>query len=223
MTVTESGYRVSDKSILVSSGVRLHRTGKIVATTKALLRAMPAGLRFEGLEALVLEDRSRWVFSAASALADTTHNLVMTPSSGSGRWLRADNACTLKIPFSFANTDDEVIFTVPSTFAFRLTAYPFLEITTSFAGGASSSFGISTNITNYTADGALVGVTLEAAAVAGVVPCTIGAELSTLAELHALLFVEGSVVEYNRVVSAFTSGAANLMLPVSMISVPAAA
>jgi hypothetical protein len=201
------------------AGVILRPHGGFAVSTKAALKAIPKDLRQEGVEVLVTADNSRWIFAAASVLADTTDNLVVAPNVGAGRWLRADQAAVLKIPFSFANTDDEVIFTVPAGFAMRLTAYPFLDIATSFAGGASSSFGISTNITGYTADGALVGVTLEAAATEGVKPCTIGAELPDLAHFHALLFVEGSVIEYNRVVSAFTAGAADLCLPVAIARV----
>jgi hypothetical protein len=220
MPTTKDGFHIQSGNRELVPGVFVSLlTGMLFATTKALLRALPADFRFEGLQAHVLEDASNWVFDADGTEVDATHNLIMSPSAGSGRWMRTDSSCVLKIPFSFANTDDEVIFTVPAGFAFRLTAYPFLDIETAFTGGTDASFGISTNITGYTADGALVGVSLLAAATAGVKPCTIGAELPDLAHLHALLFIEDSAIEYNRVVSAFTAGAADLCLPVAIARV----
>lgn len=205
----------------IASSVFQSQAGGLVANTRAALNMLSSSVRYQGMEALVLSDMSRWVFVADSDIEDDTENLVLTPgdSPAEGRWLRADDAFVMKIPFSFANTDDEVIFTVPAGFAFRLTAYPFLDIATSFTGGTSSSFGISTNITGYTADGALVGVSLAAAATAGVRPGTIGAELPDLAHFQALLFVEDSAIEYNRVVDAFTAGAADLCLPVALVRV----
>src|SRR4051812_35466818 len=73
--------------------------GTPVADVTAL-KAVAAANRAEGDVRIVSADNSSWIFDADSTAADTTENLVLVPSAGSGRWLRFDKAFDLKLAIS---------------------------------------------------------------------------------------------------------------------------
>jgi hypothetical protein len=212
---SSSGNHVPD-GYAVQSGIAL-RPHVLTATTKALLKALKPSLREDGLEAVVLADRSHWVFDADSTLSDTTNNLVLTPDSGNGRWLRTDQAVILKLPCSYATADAAVLFTVPEGFVLLPAGMPYWEVTTAFAGGSSSAIGIASSRTGFTAAGAVLGGAagnVEADLAAGVKAGTIGTGFDSLAEIKAGVFVEGDTFTFERITSVFTSGAGYVCIPV---------
>lgn len=219
---SQSGNHVPD-GYAVQSGIAL-RPHVLSATTKTLLKALPASLREEGLEALVLEDRSRWVFDADSTLSDATNNLVLTPDAGSGRWIRVDSSFVMKLPFSYATADGATLFTVPEGFALRPSGLPYWEVTAAFAGGSSSAIGIASSRTGFTAAGAVLGGAagdVEADLTAGIKAGTIGTGFDTIAEQHAGLFEEGDTFTFERITSVFTSGSGYVCIPVNVAVAPA--
>lgn len=216
MSTYDSKGRVIPPPHEVTAGM-ISESKSVSAPTRAVLKALRPEDRAEGMEALVTSDRSRWVFSATSAIADTTENLALTPSVGTGRWLRADHSFTLKVPIAFGQADNATIFTVPEGFALRPAGMPYWEVTTAFAGGSSSALGVNSAKTGFTADGALLGGTggdVEATLVAGIAAGTIGGSMDSLAELQAALFEEGDIFRVNEITDAFTSGAGFFCMPV---------
>lgn len=207
----------------IASGLSLNQAGNVLATTKAALKALPSDARFQGMEALVLADRSRWYFDTALAVSDTTDNVLMTPDGGTGRWVRADNAFVMKLPIAFGLADNAVIFTVPEGFALRLTGLPYWETTTGWSGGSSSTIGVSSSRTGFTADGSLLGGAagdVAATLVAGIQAGTIGVGLDSLAEIQAGLFEEADTIIYNEITSAFTAGEGFVCIPVALANAP---
>lgn len=201
------GKHIDLESRLIQAGVSLVRGGNLVATTKALLKAIPAALRFEGLEAVVTADRSRWIFSEASTVADSTDHLVMTPSAGSGRWLRLDKQVQLKIAIGFAHADAATLFTTPVGFRLALRRLTW-EITTGFSGGSSSAIGVSSGTAPHSTKGDLLGGAagdVAATLVAGAfIPGTVGADF---ASNGAPFLAASTTLRFDRITSAFTAGA----------------
>lgn len=195
--------------------------------TRAALKALGAKDRCEGMLCFVQSDNSLWHFSAASALtttADPNGELALTPDAGSGRWLRADKAFVMKLAIGFGTADAAVLLTVLEGFAFRITEFPYWEVTTAFTGGSSSAVGVSSTKTGYDTKGDLLGGAsgnVLADLTAGVKLGTIGPKLDTLAERQALLFVEGDSLRFDRITSAFTAGAGFVRVPVVLTTAPA--
>lgn len=216
MSIYDSKNRFVPPGNEVAAG-KISAAPSVAAPTRAVLKTLPTGDRAEGMQALVTSDRSRWVFSALSAVADTTENLALTPDAGTGRWLRADHSFTLKAPIAFGQADNATIFTVPEGFALRPAGMPYWEVTTGFDGGTSSALGINSAKTGFTADGAILGGTggdVAATLVAGIVAGTIGGGMDSLAELQAALFEEGDIFRINEITDAFTAGAGFFCMPV---------
>lgn len=205
-----NGRYISDASINLQSGIDLHPGGRFTATTKALLQAVNADLRFDGMEILVTADNSRWIFSAASALADTTSNLVITPTNGTGAWLRVDRHVALKLAIAFGNADADVLFAMPAS-GFRLMLQSvFWEVTTSFAGGSSSAIGISSATAPHDTKGDLLGgsggdVAAMLVSTTAMTQGTIGVSYSSAPKMAVL--EPAATLRFDRITSAFTSGA----------------
>lgn len=205
-------------------GVTLIEGALFAASTRATLKAVPSDLRYEGAQATVLSDRSRWVFSTAAVVADTSENLVLTPDVGSGRWMRADQSFVMKLAIGFALADGAVIHTVPEGFAIRPTGLPYWEVTEAWTGGSGSAIGIASSRTGFTAAGAVLGGAagdVLATLVAGIVAGTIGTGFDTPAEVAAGLFEEGDTFTFERITSVFTAGAGFACIPVAIATAPA--
>jgi hypothetical protein len=195
-----------------------------VASTVAdrtALKAIAAAARYEGQTVLVQSDNSMWTFEASNtATTDTAEQLLIEPTAGTGAWVRADKAFIMQIPISYANTDGQAIETIPAGFALRLAGFPFWRVTTTFAGGSSSAIGLSTNVTGYETGGDLLGgATGDTALSAGLVAGTLGGELDDHVGFQALLLVAASEIQFDRITSAFTSGAGFACIPVVQMSV----
>lgn len=190
---------------------------------RAALAAVGASSRATGMVVMVQSDRSTWMFDGtATSDEDEGQELVIEPAAGSGRWLRADKAFTMKLPIDYTMADGAAILTVPAGFVLRLTGLPFWEVTTGFSGGSSSAIGVASDKTGYdTAGDILGGATGDVAAslTAGVRAGTIGPKLDSFAELQAFFLEEADTLTFERITSAFTAGAGFVCLPVS-VSVP---
>lgn len=202
--------------------------GSISVATRAALKAVAAANRVTGMLATIQSDQSQWYFDGAStATVDGADMVMITPTAGDGRWIRQDKSFLLKLPFTYATADAAVLFTVPTGMMMRLTGMPFWDVTTLFAGGSSSAIGVSSsNVTGYTVKGDILGGAagdVEATLVAGRIPGTAGDEFTdadtantSLAEIQTLLFNAGDTIRFDRITSAFTSGAGNVCVPVAV-------
>lgn len=208
-------------SRVIQTDVMLHEAGQLSAASKTALKAVPSDLRFEGMEAMVTADRSRWVFSAASTAADTTENLVLTPAVGTGRWLRADTSFHLKLAIAFGTLDAAVLFTVPALMRI-LVEQAFWEVTTSFTGGTNAAVGVSSDVAPHDTKGDILGgatgdvlatlVSTGGATKQG----TAGASFTAAPKMVVL--DAGSLVRYDLIASAFTAGAGFVHLACRRIS-----
>lgn len=196
--------------------------GSSTVATRAALTALTAAQRFTGQLVLVQSDGSLWRFAGAAAQsADGAGELVLVPDAGTGRWLRADKAFTMKVPVDFSMADNATLITVPENFTLRLTGLPYWEVTTAWTGGASSAIGIDSSKTGYDTAGDILGGAggdVAATLVGGTAPGTIGPKLDTPAEVQAFLLEEGDTLRYQEIVSAFTAGAGFVCVPVSVVS-----
>lgn len=121
-----------------------------VATRTALAALVGA---VDGQEVTVLSDNSKWRYNALStAAADATApnavtgaNIVVVPGDSIGRWIRADKAFTMRLPFAFGTADGAILHTVPVGFAWRLTGMPYWDISTGLTGDATTTIGVSSS------------------------------------------------------------------------------
>lgn len=192
----------------ISSGIDLVRHS-YVCDTIANLKGLKAGIREEGAEVLVTANGSRWRFSAASTAADTSDNFVLTPTTGSGRWLRTDQTVAMKIAIASGTADAATLFTVPTGFTLKLQEL-FFEVTTNWAGGSSSAIGISSADAPHSTKGDLLGG--AAGTVAAELTTTIGYTGENLginfASAPFVAVIKATdTIRFDRITSIFTSGA----------------
>ena len=183
---------------------------QLTAATKAALKALPADLRMDGMQAVVSADGSRWVFSGASTAADTTDHLVLTPDAGSGRWLRTDQTVPIKLPIGFATADAATLFTVPAGFRLQLDPL-FWEVTADWTGGSSSAIGISSADAPHETKGDLLGgatgnVLADLTAAIGKTQGTKGVSFTTTPP-GVVVLEATDTIRFDRITSAFTAGA----------------
>src|SRR6266571_283178 len=204
------------KGVLVQAGLAVTGPSGAAAPSSAhvadrtALAAIAASNRFNGKEVLVDSDGSTWRFAATSTATDATQNLVVTPSAGSGRWIRADRSFALSIPITFATADATDVFTVPAGFTLKPQLAPYWDVTTAWTGGSSSSIGLSSSRSGYDTKGDLISATVAAALTVGVRKGTIGDKVDTVLEFQALFLEAADTIRHDRTVSAFTAGVANV-------------
>jgi hypothetical protein len=190
--------------------------------TKTTLKAVPSDRRHHGLIKMVEADGSLWRFHSSSTAADTSENVVLTPSTGSGRWLRLCGAMNLALPFTFATADAVVLFTVP-TGALMLVRKLFWTISADLTGGSSSAIGVSSTKTGFTTKGDLLGGAsgdVAASLTAALSPAngTIGAKVDTVGELHTTLWKAADILRFDRITSAFTAGSGSVNAVVDLLA-----
>jgi hypothetical protein len=187
--------------------------------TEAEALAMLPGERHDGM-IVQLDDGSLWRWNEASTLAAAT-GLIKTPDDAptAGRFLRFPGAALITLPITFATADAAALLTVPTGCWLNLREL-FWTVSASFTGGSSSAIGVSSNKTNYTTKGDLLGgatgdVLATLAASANPIMGTIGAGFDTLAKRRAIWF-PGNTIRFDRITSAFTAGvgAVNLIVDV---------
>lgn len=173
----------------------------------AALKAIAAENRYNGLVVSLASDGSLWYFSTTSVLTGQDI-LVVTPTAGTGRWLRLPGGVDLAIPFTAAAADGTVLFTFPTGSRFQwVNAY--WEITGAPTGGTDSTIGVASNKTSFTAAGGLLGGSAgdgSTALTVGIVPGTIGTAVDSVAKLHSAVFVPTDTITHERITSVFTTG-----------------
>ncbi len=187
--------------------------------TLAALKAIPAMRRNDGMRITVTAAPSagggNYRFSLASALANDDQ-LAVEPTAGAGCWLRETGAVDLAFPIAFGTADAAVLYAMPV--GARLLVQEFWwEVTTSFAGGSSSAIGVSSNKTvptSWVGKGDLLGgatgdvaATLVATAPDDIVAGTVGTDFDTIAKRRGAIWVATDNFIFDRITSAFTSGA----------------
>jgi hypothetical protein len=133
---------------------------------------------------------------------------IASAIAGQGRF-------TLTLTVGFANTDAQVLYTVPA--GLRLSIERALwEVITPFTGGSSSAIGLSSSNASYNTKGDLLGGAsgdVLAGLTAGF-KGTIGAKAATQG---VIVLVAGDTIRFDRIVSAFTAGAGFAHLPCTII------
>lgn len=189
----------------------------------AALKAIAAGSRYDGLAVTLRSDRSEWMFVAASTqTADGADQLVVSPTAGTGKWVRVGKSIVLKLPIDYTIADAVALLTVPEQMCLRLTGLPFWEVVTGFTGGTSSAIGISSDSIATTKGDLLGGAGGQLTAVlgtAGVKPGTIGPLIDTPAEVQAFLLIAGKIFRFDRIASVYTAGAGFVHIPVAIAQV----
>ncbi|MFO0607274.1 MAG: hypothetical protein U0324_29190 [Polyangiales bacterium] len=202
-----------------ASGGTVNRTPASIATKAALIALAAAdAARVHGNEVLVDEDGSRWSFHRTSTAADASQNLVLTPTYGTGRWLRVPGTIDLVLDVAFGTADLAVLFTVPVG-ARLILGRGYWDVDTAFTGGSSSSIGLAGPSPHNTAGDLLGGSGGDVAATltAGVKLGTIGADTAS-----GVLLKAADTVVFNRITSAFTAGAGRARFVAHLLRNPGA-
>lgn len=174
------------------------------------LKALTATSRYNGLIVQVTADGSLWQFNSTST-ATGDDLLVATPSAGSGRWTRLPGAVDIALPITSASTNNQVLLTLQAGQRLRVSDF-YWETTVAWSGGSSSAIGLNSSKTGFSTAGDLLGGAagdVAATLVTGVTAGTIGVGIDSVAKRHAAIFVSGDTVRFNRITSAFTTGAGN--------------
>jgi hypothetical protein len=195
----------------------------IAATdTRAELKAIPVGARSDNLT-FTLADGSTWRYSStATAAEDTLQAFVLTPagSPAAGRWLRVDYAFDLAIPITFANTDAQVLVTLPAGLELRV-GRAYQNVTTAWTGGTSSAIGLSSSNASYNTKGDLAGGAAGDLTAALTIGKGRGAPGTKVAS-GSVVLVGGNNILFDRIASIYTAGAGTYVVPVSLIANPGA-
>lgn len=169
----------------------------------------------------------RWVAGSTSADGNQGQLIVVpTVGAASGRWARCDQKIDLIMPFTFATADRAVLYTNAAEHTLWLLLDECLwETTASFAGGAGSRIAVSIS-TGPIADtnGSLMGG--AGGDGTGTNPALNDAQMwkptagvgSGAGAKAMVLRSAGDTILFNRVVSAFTSGAGNIHVPCNLIA-----
>lgn len=178
------------------------------------LKAIPGDRLANGTRVLVTADGSSWRYSSSCALTGDDI-LVVEPTSGSGAWLLEPGMVQLKLPFTHSTADAAVLYTIPTGALFKPHEFGW-EITTNFTGGSSSAIGVSSTKTGYTTKGDLLGGAsgnVQADLTTALSPTlgTVGANWETIAERRAL-WKATEIFRFDRITSAFTAGAGNVLV-----------
>lgn len=177
------------------------------------LQAIPASARADGMTVVKLDDGSKWRFSAAATATDSSNSLVVTPSAGSGAWLRHETHIALTLPFTYATADAAVLFTVPTGARLKILE-AWWEITADMTGGSNSAIGVHASVSGWSTKGDILGGAsgdLAATLVASNTRMvgTVGAKLDTNAH-QRLIMIAGDTLVFDRIASAFAAGSGNV-------------
>lgn len=168
-----------------------------------------------------LADGSTWRFSpTATAVEDALQAFVLTPTAAAfataGRWLRADYAFDLSIPVSFANTDAQVLATLPAGVEVRV-GRAYQNVTTAWTGGSSSAIGLSSSNAAYNTKGDLAGAAAGDLLAALTVGKGRGAP-GTKVSAGTVILVGGDTIRFDRITSVYTAGAGTAVIPLTLVA-----
>lgn len=191
------------------------------------LKAVTLGQRTDGLICTVFSDTagevSRWRYSSASTAADTSENLVVTPTDTVGRWLRADRLVSLSLAVTKDTADNAVIFTVPVGAKLRaITAW--WDVDTSWSGGAASAIGVHASATGFTTPGDILGGAAGDVAATLVSTNTrmVGTVGTKLTPTDRLILIAADTLRFDRIVDAFTAGVGKVRVTCEVLKNPGA-
>jgi len=222
-------YLSDENRVAVLSGLKVAGAtgaGSIFGSVadRAALAAIGSSSRTDGQTVLVRSDLSVWTFVAAETAsidgtATATSHLIIAPSSGTGRWVRARTSFTMKIAIDYTMADARALCTVPTGYCLKIMDDPHWDVVTGFTGGSSSAIGISTsNAAGSTKGDILGGAAGDVTATlgtAGIKAGTAGAKMDTIAHRRAFLLVAADTIRFDRITSVFTAGAGYVEIPVS--------
>lgn len=199
-------------------GLMLNGVWTMILSSKAALAAVDAGNRQDG-DIAQLWDGSRWRFVSAGTATDSTSLLVLAPAAGTGCWVRINDVVDLGVAVTFANTDAQVLITLPTN-AILSPRRGYWKVSTSWTGGASSAIGLSSSNASYSTKGDLLGgasgdVAAALTSGAPVRPGTIGAKTAA-----GVFLVGGDTIRFDRVTSAFTAGVGEAHLICDLLANP---
>lgn len=202
--VSSLGHRLVD-----STGAAVAYSVPDIAT----LKTIAAGDRVHGQEVLVDVGQSRWRFHSTSVVAGDDQ-LVVTPTAGTGRWLRIPGMIDLAFPITFATADAAVLYAMPVGAKLLIQNLYYL-VSTTFAGGSSSTIGVSSTKTGFSSKGDLLSGSVGEAAAAlvstvGTVPGIIGVGLNSVVKLKTAIWLPTDNIRFDQITSAFTSGVAEI-------------
>ena len=122
----------------------------------------------------------------------------------------------IKVAISYANADADILYTVPANMTLYVLPNVLWEVTTAWTGGSSSAIGISSSATGFTTKGDVHGGAtgdVLATLTAGFKRGTAGPKIAT----PGVVLSAGSTIRFDRITSAFTAGAGNIIIPVMTI------
>lgn len=186
----------------------------------AAIKAIPAASRFDGLVVTKADDGSRWRFNAGSALTTDGDQLLIIPTAGTGVWIRMDKAAELSLAATKDTADAAVLYTVPTGFRLK-PLLPYWNVTTSWTGGTNSAIGLSSSNSALTTKGDLLGgaggdVAAGLLSTGAYAKGTVG----TKALDPGMVLDAGETIRFDRIVDAFTAGAAAAKIPVLILASP---
>jgi hypothetical protein len=201
-------------------GLRDLLNGMTGLASLSVLKDIPANERSEGQLAYVIGGGT-WRFSESSVLVGDDL-LVAEPTAGDGAWLRHDRTVDLRFAVSFANTDAQVLYTVPAGFELYVPNAAW-EVTADWTGGSSSAIGLSSSSTFLNTKGDILGgaagdVLATLVSTGRKYKGTIGADVGK----PGAVLVGGDTIRFDRITSAFTTGTGFAHVFVSVIAAPAA-
>ena len=198
--------------------------------TLTALAAIPFSRAVDGMVCHVLADDSLWQFDVSSALVADNILVVEPADGGAGAWLRLPGACELKLPFTFATADAAALLTLQAGQLLRIHDF-FWQISADMTGGAASAIGASSNkteVTSFVGKGDLLGgatgdvaATLTATLGSVYAPGTIGTDWDTIAKRRCL-WKPTDTIRFDRITSAFTAGAGNIIVVADLLRNPGA-
>ena len=196
-----------------------NRTSSVATITA--LKGVAANRRNMGLEKLVEADGSRWVFHDSSALTGDDV-LVVTPTAGSGRWLRKTGTVLLTLPFTHATADAAVLLTLQAGQLMLIRKF-YWDIAADMTGGASSAIGVSSTKTGFTTKGDLLGGAagdVAAALTLLLSPAngTIGAKMDSVSELHTTLWKSADILRFDEITSSFAAGSGSVCVVADLLT-----
>lgn len=188
-----------------------------VATVTAL-KAIAATGRYNGLIVLIRDSQSLWQFHSTSALTGDDF-LAIAPTAGTGRWLRVPGTVDISIPVTSATADAAILMTLQAGMR-MIPRKLYWDTSITWSGGASSTIGISSTKTGFSTKGDLLGGAAGESGgvlVPGIAPGIIGVGLDSVAKQWSAVFVSGDTFRFDRVTSAFTTGASNAHVVASLL------
>jgi len=183
------------------------------------LKAIGSAYRVNGMVAVVVADGSRWRFVSGSSVTGDDI-LVAAPAAGTGRWIRADNMVDITAAVTFGTANNAVLYTVPTGFRLQV-GVPFWNVGTSWTGGTNSAIGVSSSNAGLNTAGDLLGgaggdLAAGLLSTGAYAKGTVGAKVGA----PGAVLIGAETIKFDRVVDAFTAGAATLHVPVFVVTAP---